>query len=164
MLHARPGAAARLGRLIAIMLVFVVLAPLIGALIWVALVAGIGLSPDFDVSGPDRHWLTLLGLLYAVPMSYYFGAAPAAVAGVVIGATQAFVGRAGWPLALGTALVVAVAVLQRSGQLSLLAAPEQSPFPEYPAIVILTCLVPTMLCWLLVRGWYFPPPPRDAAP
>jgi hypothetical protein len=164
-LHARPSPAARIGRLIAIVLVFVVLAPMIGALIWVALVAGIGLPPDFDGSDPDRHWLTLLGLIYAVPMSYYFGAVPAAVAGLVIGITQAFVGRAGWPLALGTALVVAVAVLQRSGQLSLVGAPDQSPFPEYPAIMILTCLVPTMLCWVLVRGWYFAPPSaRDAKP
>jgi hypothetical protein len=153
-----PSAAARIGRLIAIELVFVVLAPLIGALIWVVLVAGIGLPPDLDGSDPDRHWLTLLGLIYAVPMGYYFGTAPAAVAGLVIGVTQAFVGRVGWPLALGTALVVAVVALQRSGQLPLLGAPEQSPFPEYPAIMILTCLVPTMLCWALVRGWYFAPP------
>jgi hypothetical protein len=163
-LQARPGAVARMGRLIAIVLVFVVLAPLIGALIWVALVAGIGLPQDFDATDPDRHWFTLLGLIYAVPMSYYFGTAPAAVAGLVIGATQAFVGRAGWPLALGTALAVAVAVLHRSGQLPLLGSPEQSPFPEYPAIMILTCLVPTMLCWVLVRGWYFAPPVRDTAP
>ncbi|HEV3374039.1 MAG TPA: hypothetical protein VG145_15955 [Xanthobacteraceae bacterium] len=163
-LHARPSAAARIGRLVAIVLVFVALAPLIGALMWVALVAGIGLPTDFDVADPDRHWLTLLGLIYAVPISYYFGTAPAAAAGLVIGTTQAFVGRAGWPLALGTALVVAVAVLERSGQLPLLGAPDQSPFPEYPAIMILTCLVPTMLCWVLVRGWYFPPPPRGTAP
>jgi hypothetical protein len=161
---ARPSAAARIGRLLAIVLVFVVLAPLIGALIWVALVAGIGLPPDFDAADPDRHWLTMLGLIYAVPMSYYFGAAPAAAAGLVIGVTQAFVGRAGWPLALGTALVVAIAVLKRSGQLTLLGAPDQSPFPEYPAIMILTCLVPTMLCWGLVRGWYFPPSRKDTAP
>jgi hypothetical protein len=159
-----PSAAARIGRLIAIVLVFVVLAPLIGALIWVALVAGIGLPPDFEGSNPDRHWLTLLGLIYAVPMSYYFGTAPAAAAGVVIGTMQAFVGRVGWPWALGTALVVAVAVLQRSGQLSLVGAPDRGPFPEYPAIMILTCLVPTMLCWVLVRGWYFPAPTRDTAP
>jgi hypothetical protein len=163
-LHVRPRAAARIWRLIAIVLVFVVLAPLIGALTWVALVAGIGLSPDTDGSDPNRHWVTLLGLIYAVPMSYYFGTAPAAAAGLVIGTTQAFFGRAGWPLALGTALVVAVAVLQRSGQLPLLAAPDQSPFPEYPAIMVLACLVPVMLCWVLVRGWYFPSPAWDTAP
>jgi hypothetical protein len=159
-----PSAAARIGRLIAITVVFVVLAPLMGALIWVALVAGIGAPPDFDGADPDHHWLTLLGLIYAVPMSYYFGTVPAAVAGLVIGTIQAFVGRVGWPLALGTALVVAVAVLQRSGQLSLVGAPDRGPFPEYPAIMILTCLVPTMLCWVLVRGWYFAPPARDTAP
>jgi hypothetical protein len=162
---ARPSAAARIGRLIAIVLVFVLLAPLIGALIWVALVAGIGLSPDFDVTDPERHWLILLGLIYAVPTSYYFGAVPAAAAGLVIGVTQAFIGRAGWPLALGTGLVVAVAVLKSSHQLTLLGARDQSPFPEYPAVMILTCLVPTLICWTLVRGWYFAPPAiTDTAP
>ena len=98
------------------MLVFVLLAPLIGALIWVALVAGIGLPPEWEVTEADRHWVTVLGLIYAVPMSYYFGAAPAAVGGLVIGFWQSFVGRAGWPLALGTGLVVAIVVLERSGQ------------------------------------------------
>jgi hypothetical protein len=161
---ARPSAAARVGRLIAIVLVFVVLAPLIGALIWVALVAGIGLSPDFDAADPERHWLILLGLIYAVTMSYYFGAAPAAAAGLVIGFTQAFIGRAGWPLALGTGLVVAIVVLERSGQLPSLRAPDQSPFPEYPAVMILTCLLPTLMCWALVRGWYYAPPSTDSAP
>ncbi len=111
------------------MLVFVVLAPLIGAVIWVALLAGIGLSPDFDASDPQRLWLIFLALIYAVPTSYYFGAAPAAAAGLVIGITQAFIGRVGWPLALGTGLVVAIAVLERSGQLTYLGAHEESPFP-----------------------------------
>jgi hypothetical protein len=117
------------------------------------------------MAGGDLHWLTLLGLIYAVPMSYYFGAAPAAVAGLVIGIAQAFVGRAGWPLGLGTGLVVAVGVLERSGQLILTGTPDQSPFPEYPAVMMLACLVPTLTCWALVRGWYFAPPAAtDAAP
>jgi hypothetical protein len=161
----RPGVVARLVRLIAIALVFVVLAPPVGALIWVALVAGIGLSPDWNATDTERHWFTLLGLVYAVPMSYFVGSAPAGAAGLVIGFTQAFIGRAGWPLALVTALLAAMAVLERSGQLPLLRAPEQSPFPEYPAIMILACLIPTLLCWLLVRGWYFAPPAHtDASP
>jgi hypothetical protein len=163
-LPARPSPAARIGQLIAIVLVFVVLAPLIGAVIWVALVAGIGLPPEWEVAGPDRHWLTLLGLIYAVPMSYYFGAAPAAAAGLVIGVMQSFVGRAGWPLALGTGLVVAIVVLDRSGQGTLAETPDQSPFPEYPAVMILACLIPTLLCWALVRNWYFAPSSGEAAP
>jgi hypothetical protein len=164
-LQTRPSAAARIGRLIAIVLVFVLLAPLFGALIWVALVAGIGLPRDWDAADPDYHWLTLLGLIYAVPMSYYVGAAPAAGAGLLIGITQSFIGRAGWPLALGTGLVAAIVVLERSGQSTLAASPGDNPFPEYPAVMILACLIPTLLCWALVRNWYFAPPSAtDTAP
>jgi hypothetical protein len=161
----RPSAAARIGRLIGIVLVFVVLAPPLGAVIWVALLAAIGLPPEWDVAGPDRHWLTVLGLIYAVPMSYYFGAMPAAGGGLVIGITQSFIGRAGWPLALGTALLVAVVVLERSGQSYFAGAPAEAPFPGYPAVMILACLVPTLMCWVLVRSWYFAPPSStDTAP
>ena len=156
--RASPSPAARIGRLIAIVLVFVVLAPPLGAVIWVGLLAVIGLPPDWDVAGLDLHWLTLLGLIYAVPMSYYFGAAPAAAGGLVIGVTQSFIGRAGWPLALGTGLVVAIVVLERSREGSFAAAPDQNPFPEYPAVMILACLVPILLCWALVRDWHFVPP------
>jgi hypothetical protein len=155
---ARPSPAARIGRLIAIVLVFVVLGPPIGAVIWVALLTGIGMPPEWDAAAGDLHWLTLLGLVYAVPMSYFFGAAPAAVAGLLIGITQSFIGRAGWPLGLGARLVVAVVVLERSGQASFAEAPDQSPFPEYPAATILACLGATLLCWALVRNWYFAPP------
>jgi hypothetical protein len=158
---AKPSAAARIGRLIAIVLVFVVLAPLIGALIWVVLVAGIGALPDLDLSDPDRHWVTLLVLIYAVPMSYYFGAAPAAAAGLVIGVTQSFIGRAGWPLALVTGLLVAIVVLERSGKGRFAGTPDQSPFPEYPAVMILACLIPTLMCWALVRNWYFAAPSAE---
>jgi hypothetical protein len=161
---ARPGPAARIGRLIAIVLVFVLLAPPIGALIWVALLVGIGLPPEWQVTEADRHWATALGLIYAVPMSYYFGAAPAAAGGLVIGFWQSFVGRAGWPLALGTALVVAIAVLDRSGQGLLLATPGEGPFPEYPAVAILACLIPILLCWGLVRSWYVAPATPAGAP
>jgi hypothetical protein len=152
-----PGPVARIGRLIAVVLVFVLLAPPLGALIWVALLVGIGLPPEWEATEVDRHWVTALGLIYAVPMSYYFGAAPAAVGGLVIGFWQSFVGRAGWPLALGTGLVVAIAVLHRSGQGALVATPGESPFPEYPAVVILACLIPILLCWGLVRSWYVAP-------
>ena len=65
---ARPSPAARVGRLIAVVLVFVVLGPPIGAVIWVTLLTGIGMPPEWDVAGGDLHWLTLLGLVYAVPI------------------------------------------------------------------------------------------------
>ncbi len=162
-LRQAPGLAARIGRLIAVVLVFLLLAPPIGALIWVALLVGIGLPPEWEATEVDRHWATVLGLIYAVPMSYYFGAAPAAVGGLVIGFWQSFVGRAGWPLALGTGLLVAIAVLDRSGQRAFVATPDQSPFPEYSAVVILACLIPILLCWGLVRGWYVAPGLKEIA-
>jgi hypothetical protein len=161
----RPGPVARIGRLIVVVLVFVVLGPPLGAVIWVALLSGIGMLPEWDAAEPGLRWLTVLGLVYAVPMSYFFGAGPAAAAGLVIGFTQSFVGRAGWPLALGTGLVVAIVVLERSGQEIFVRAPDQDSFPEYPAVMILACLIPTLLCWALVRNWYFvPPASTDATP
>jgi hypothetical protein len=159
-----PSLAARLGRLIAVVLVFVVLGPPLGAVIWIGVLAGLSIPPDWDGAEPGFTWFTLLGLIYAVPMSYFFGTAPAAAAGLVIGLVQSFIGRAGWPLALGTGLVVAVAVIERSGQGTLAATADRSPFPEYPAVMILACLVSTMLCWVLVRSWYFAPPSKGVTP
>ena len=154
---AGPSVGGRIGRLLATMLVFVVLGPPLGAVIWIGILAALSMPPQTDAADPSFTWFTLLGLLYAVPMSYFFGAGPAAAAGLVVGLAQSFVGRAGWPLALGTGLVVGVVVLERSGEGALPAAPDQSAFPEYSAIMILACLVATLLCWSLVRTWNFTP-------
>jgi hypothetical protein len=161
---ARPSAAARIGRLIAVVLVFVLLGPPLGAVIWVGLLAGLSIPPDWDAAEPGIRWFTMLGLIYAVPMSYFFGAGPAAAAGLVIGTVQSFIGRAGWPLALGTGLMVAIVVIGPSGQGTLTAPPDESAFPEYLAVMILACLVPTMLCWALVRNWYVVTPSRNVGP
>jgi hypothetical protein len=110
-----------------------------------------------DAADPSFTWFTLLGLLYAVPMSYFFGAGPAAIAGLVIGLAQSFIGRAGWPLALGTGLVVAIVVLERSNDGSLPAAADRGAFSELSAIMMLACLISTLLCWALVRSWNFAP-------
>jgi hypothetical protein len=160
---ARPSLAARLGRLIAVVLVFVLLGPPLGAVIWVAMLAGLSMPPDWDAAEPGFRWFTLLGLIYAVPMSYVFGVGPAALAGLVIGAVQSFVGRAGWPLALATGLAVAVVMLQRRGEGPFAGTP--GPLPEDAAIMILACLLATLLCWTLVRNWSVAPPSsKDVAP
>jgi hypothetical protein len=152
-----PGAAGRIARLLATVLVFVVLGPPLGAVIWIGILAALSMPPQMDAADPSFTWFTLLGLLYAVPMSYFFGAGPAAAAGLVIGLAQSFVGRAGWPLALGTGLVVAVVVLERSNDGALPAVSDRSALPEYSAIMILACLISTLLCWSLVRSWNFTP-------
>jgi hypothetical protein len=152
-----PGPAGRIARLLATALVFVVLGPPLGAAIWIGILAALSLPPQMDAADPSFTWFTLLGLIYAVPMSYFFGAGPATVAGLVIGLAQSFVGRAGWPLGLGTGFLVGVVVLEHSGEGTLAPAPDQSAFPEFSAILILACLISTLLCWSLVRSWNFTP-------
>ena len=151
---------ARIGRLLAIVIVFVVLGPPIGALVLVGLVEGIGGYGEFDSS--DRHWLTLLDLIAAVPVSYWYGTGPAALAALAIGIRQSFFGRATWPMALAVGLLVAIVVLDRSGGYPFGGRPTDQPFPASSAIVMLACTAATMLCWGLVRHWYVSPPAAPA--
>jgi len=151
---------ARIGRFIAVVIVFVVIGPPVGALALVLLVESLGHYGNPDIEGFDRHWVTLLDLVLAVPVSYWYGTMPAAAAALVIGIRQAFFGRATWPMALATGFIVALAVLARSGQRPVAAMAEGRAFPE-SAIVMLACLVATMVCWGLVRGWYVAAPRRS---
>jgi hypothetical protein len=149
--------AARIGRLIATVIVFVVIGPPVGALALVLLVESLGHYGNPDLGDFDRHWLTLLDLVLAVPVSYWYGTMPAAAAGLVIGIRQAFFGRATWPMALATGFIVALAVLARSGRHPFAAMADGRAFPE-SAIATLACLVATMACWGLVRGWHVAAP------
>jgi hypothetical protein len=148
---------ARIGRLIAVVIVFVVIGPPVGAIVLVGLVEGLDRYGYPDLEGLDRHWVTLFDLILAVPVSYWYGTMPAAAAGLVIGVRQVFFGRATWPMALATGFVVALAVLDRSGQHPFAAMPGNRSFPA-SAIVMLACLVATMACWGLVRNWYVAAP------
>jgi hypothetical protein len=160
--NARPSAATRIGLMIEIVLIFVVVGPPIGGVIILMLTAaGVG-HPRDQVelfNGPAF-------VLFAAIFSYPFGAAPAALAGLAIGIKQAFFGPTTWPMALAIGLIDGTVLLKgldsvypRARALNVL------PLPEYSAILILTCLVPTMLCWSLVRSQYFAPPScMDAGP
>ena len=66
--------------------------------------------------------------------------------------------RAKPSLAARIGRLIAIVVLERSGQEIFVRTPDQSPFPEYPAVMILACLIPTLLCWALVRNWYVAAP------
>jgi hypothetical protein len=148
---------ARIGRLIAIVIVFVVIAPPVGALVLVGLVEGLDRYGYGELDGSDRNWVTLVDLVLAVPVSYWYGTAPAAAAGLVIGIRQSFFGRATWPLPLATGFIVALVVLERSGRHPFTVMPDDRSFPA-SAIVMLACLVATMVCWGLVRSWYVAAP------
>jgi hypothetical protein len=151
--------AARLGRLMAVVIVFVVIGPPVGALVLVGLVESTGIYGYGELDRSDRSWVTIFDLIYAVPVSYWVGAAPAAAAALAIGIRQAFFGRATWPMALATGLIVGIVVLDRSGRQPFADLTGDHPFPASSAIVVLACLAATMVCWVLVRPWYVAPRP-----
>lgn len=136
----------RVGRVLAVVLVFVLLGPPVGALAFMLTAALIGLGRSADLAG--LTWIALFALIYAVPLSYLIGAVPAAVAGLIVGIRQVYFGPATWPYAVGAGLVVGCGVLIVSGQR--ITADSDVSLP----VIMMTCLVPTLVCWLFVRGWY----------
>jgi hypothetical protein len=165
-IRARPSPAARIGRLIEIVLIFVVLGPPIGGFVLFLLTAASTGNPHTLVDLLNVPFFVLGAAIF----SYPFGAAPAALAGLAIGIKQAFFGRTTWPMALAVGLIASPVFLEGFysfyPRLGVRAQGFNAlPSPEFSAILILTCLVPTMLCWTLVRSPYFAPPScTDAAP
>ncbi len=143
-----PSMAARLLRVMAIMLVFMALGPAVGGVSLIMMIAVAKMGVTWDLTT-----VALFGLIYGVVFAYLAGIVPAAVAGLLIGLWQAFVGRVRWSLALSLGLLVGVAFMYFVTH----ARPpdEQSEFSELHVILILSCVLPTMVCWLLVRTWSF---------
>jgi hypothetical protein len=152
--------AKRLLRVIAVVLVFVLIGPPVGALILLLTVAAFNMA-DPDLAG--LSWVAIFALLYGVPVSYLFGALPAATAGLLVGLWQNFVGRPSWLLALGVGLIVGVGYLYGAGHPPPDASAKEFEFWEYPPIFVLSCVGPTMLCWLIVRNWFQPGPSAVSA-
>jgi hypothetical protein len=155
-----PSLAARLGRAIGVMLVFVAAGPPIGFLA-LTLLAAITSSrwgkfdPVFDLIHSPLDFL--LGTLL---FGYAFGAGPLALAGLAIGTRQACFGPAPWWMALGMGLVAGVVLVEILG-----AGFELDP--DHPAryvVLVLSCVVPVMLCWRMLRNWYFAPVATKAVP
>jgi hypothetical protein len=143
---AQPTILARIGRVLGIMLIFVVVGPPIGGIVFMMTTALIGFVEKADLSG--LTWIALLAVIYAAPLSYLIGTLPAAAAGLLVGLWQAFVGPVTWLHALAAGLVVGLAVIVLTGQR--LGADGNVSMP----VILITCLVPTLVCWLIVRGWH----------
>ncbi|HEY6255274.1 MAG TPA: hypothetical protein VIY51_05715 [Xanthobacteraceae bacterium] len=153
---AGPGPLARIGALIAIVLVFVVLGPPIGAFAWVLMIV--------NIESLRQGAIDPFQVLLVVPIGYLFGIAPAAAGGLALGIRQAFFGRATWAMALAVGFVAGAILLKDIDGLDPDARFQARGFdgsrlPQYSAILLLTCVIPTMLCWVLVRSWYFAPRP-----
>jgi hypothetical protein len=102
---------------------------------------------------------TLFGIMLA---SYVVGAAPIGAAGVAIGIKQAFPGRTAWWMALCAGFVAGVAFDMSFNNFDLSTAWEE--FGVFESVLILSCVVPIMSCWRMVRDWDFASVARQATP
>jgi hypothetical protein len=134
-------------RVAAVVLVFVLLGPPVGGVTFMLAAVVVGLGSAADLQG--LSWVLMFALIYAVPLSYLAGTIPAVIAGLLMGIRQAYFGPATWPYAVGIGLIVGFGMLYLSGQR--LGPGADAPVP----ILLATCLVPTLVCWLVVRGWHF---------
>jgi hypothetical protein len=148
---ARTGAARspRIGRVAAIVLVFVLLGPLLGSAVFSVATAMFGFG--WNVGAYDALFITLFTWLFGAPMAYAVGFLPAVAAGLVIGIRQCFFGRASLLFAIATGLVVGALFLCVRW---LLDVPDKTYAPTFVPIGLATCLLPTIVCWAIVRRWY----------
>lgn len=149
-----PPLGKRLRCLFAIVMIFVVIGPPVGAMAFMLSTAVIAMGSKVDLVG--LSWIGLFALIYAAPLSYFIGAGPAAVGGLVFGIRQAFFGPVKWFVAalIGVGLGIGFLVMSGHSLPSMLTDSEQ---PEYVPVMVVTCLAATMACWAIVRGWHLPP-------
>jgi hypothetical protein len=151
----RPGMAARLRRLIAIVLVFMAVGPPVGAMAFMLSGALVGMGMKVDLAG--LTWIGLFALIYAVPLSYLMGIGPAAAVGLLVGIRQAYFGAITWPFAIAIGLAAGAGFLLLSGQPMIPRSGDDAVQPVHVPVIVATCLSGTFVCWAIVRKWYFNP-------
>ncbi len=151
----------RLLRVVAVALVFVVVGPPVGGLVFMPAVALAALGSEAEMS--SMLIITAFGLIYAVPFSYFIGALPAALTGCFVGAWLAFFGRMTLLPALATGAGAGFVMASLSDRELLFSATGPIDLRALPTMA--SCLAATVVCWLVVRGWYFSQPVvvREAA-
>jgi hypothetical protein len=141
----------RVTRALAILIVFLLVGPPVGALVFFLTIALFGMGQKVDLAG--LGWIGLFALIYGVPLSYLIGIGPAAVAGLVVGIRNAFFRPATWAFAILTGLGVGIGLLLMSGQQLIPPTASGTEYPISNPILIVTCFVSTMVCWLIVKQW-----------
>jgi hypothetical protein len=142
---------APIGRLIGIVLVFVLLGPLIGSAVFALATAMYGFG--WKVDAYDALFITLFTWLFGAPMAYAIGVLPAVAAGLIVGIRQSFFGPANLLFAVLTGLVVGALFLLVRWVLD---APGKTYAPTFVPIALASCLLPTIVCWAIVRRWHLP--------
>jgi hypothetical protein len=144
-----PSLKSRFIRALAILIVFVLVGPPVGALVFFLTMALFGMGQKVDLAG--LGWIGLFALIYGVPFSYLIGIGPAAVAGLAIGIRDAFFRTATWAFAILTGLGVGVGLLVMSGQQLFPPTVSGTEYPISNPVLLVTCFLSTMFCWFIVR-------------
>lgn len=135
-------------QVLAVLAVFVVAGPPIGAIAFFLFVSLIGMGRGVDIAG--LGWVGLFALIYGVPLSYLIGVVPAAVAGGILGLGRACLGWSGWLPAMLTGFGIGIGLQLLSGQpLPGLEAATTSDGAKN-ALMIGVCVAATLACWSLV--------------
>jgi tetrahydromethanopterin S-methyltransferase subunit F len=125
---------------------FVFLAPPIG---WLVYATGMILGEAVQGDWLGTLSTGLLVIVIGAPFSYLFGLIPAALAAVLMVAGSSFAEVEAGPVFAGVVglicgLIFAI-LFHREVDAAVLGG------PVYFALKVLTCLVPTLICWWLVR-------------
>jgi hypothetical protein len=155
-----PSLGARLARVATIVLVFAAIGPAIGGFALIVMIAASQMGLGTSIG--DLATIAVFGLIYGVAIAYLVGVVPAAAVGLIVGIWQVFVGRMIWPVALAVGVlagVIFMVYIERGRT-----AGSGADTPSLYGILVLTCVLPTMLCWAIVRTWYLEPPASSAPP
>lgn len=132
-----------------VLLVFLLLAPPLGAVVFIALMGTWLTQMGVGENAPEGlpQGLYAMGLFVAVPLSYWFGGFPALLLGLFFGLWQGLYGRIGFSFAalvgIAGGMLFAAATYMPAGMV----------FARREFAVLTLCvLVPTLCCWYLTRN------------
>ena len=146
-------------KLIWIVFAFMLIGPPIGGLtLWLARWISALFSPEHMTWAGEAARFTLekavTSFLLMTGFSYWVGAAPAAIAGAALGFVQIRYGRTPWYVALACGVAVGVGYAGYFYILPSRAGVNASASIYESTVLVLICVVPTLVCWTIMRRWY----------
>jgi hypothetical protein len=141
------------GDVVAIMWIFIIVGPPVGAMAFVFTLALVGMAMRPDLAAATG--VGLFALLCAMALRRRIVAGPAAADDLLASIRQTCFGPLAWPMVAAGAVAVGLGVLSLFGQPDLLPSRADAPQPEYMPVVLAICLGNALIGWAIVRNWIF---------